>query len=86
MPKLHHPCDYDGDVNLTLMEYEQWVEWLFTTDHNEWHEFCVEDPEKLVDYATRLFTEFGKAAKPYTYEQVDRALWFLLGAQLELGH
>lgn len=82
---IHHPC-YDEDyIDLTAMDYDAWVQWLFTTDHQQWHHFCVQDPEKLLEYATRLFTEFAKAVKPYTHDHIEGALWFLFGAQLELG-
>lgn len=85
MRKTQHPCYEEDYIDLTAMDYERWVEWLFTTNHNEWSDFCITDPERIVEYATRLFTEFAKAARPYTHGQVDGALWFLLGAQMELG-
>lgn len=83
--QIRHPCYDEEAIDITAMGYEAWVQWLFTTNHNQWHDFCVQDPEKLLQYVTRLFTEFGKAVKPYTQEQIETALWFLLGAQLELG-
>lgn len=83
--QIHHSCSNEDYIDLTAMDFEPWVRWLFTTDHSQWHDFCVSEPQKLLEYVTRLFNEFPQWVEPYTQNQIDEAIWFLLGAQLELG-
>jgi len=85
MRSLHHPCYDEGFIDLTSMDYEEWLEWVFTTDHTQWPDFCVQDPERLVNYFIQMCRDFARIGKQYSHEQIDQAIWFLLSAQLEFG-
>lgn len=74
----------------TAIEFDAWLDYLFGNpvgptgfrESDDWWDES-EDPERAVEYLTRLFE--GAAALPerYPHDQIDRGFWFLLG---ESGH
>jgi hypothetical protein len=47
-------------------------------------EWSVSRPTALLAQVTRLCSEFSKATSPYSPQQIDQGVWFLLGACIDL--
>lgn len=72
------------------MSFDEWVQFVF--DHpvpvdigkgpNWYHtnntSYEASRPSVLVDYSTHLFKEFKTVTRPYSYAQVNQAVWFLI--------
>jgi hypothetical protein len=63
---------------------EQVDYFLTDLDGQRYDEAIPSSSEIVVDYMTKLFSEFGQIATKYSVAQVDQAVWGILGARLRL--
>lgn len=50
----------------------------------DFDEAIPSSPDVLLDYMTRLFSDFGRIAPRYPLKQVNRAIWTILGPGLDM--
>jgi hypothetical protein len=88
------------DLDLSSMSFDQFVEYFFARkavpdneqfdlfmvglDGEKFDESVPTSPSVVVNHMTALFSNFGQIATKYTIEQVDQAVWGMLGAHLRL--
>ncbi len=58
-----------------LLPTPAWFEWFHQPDCDYWRESA--DPNRTVDYLTRLFSNVDRLVTPYTNAQIDQGLNFL---------
>jgi hypothetical protein len=63
---------------------EQFDYFLTDLDGQQYDETIPSSSEVVVDYMTKLFSEFGQIATKYSMAQVDQAVWGILGENLRL--
>jgi hypothetical protein len=63
---------------------EQFDYFLTDLDGQQYDEAIPSSSEVVVDYMTKLFSEFGQIATKYSMAQVDQAVWGILGENLRL--
>jgi hypothetical protein len=92
--------DESKDLDLSSLSFDQFVEYFFdrgvVPDNEQFDLFMVgldgekfdestpSSPSVVVDHMTVLFSNFGLIANKYSIDQVDQAVWGMLGANLRL--
>ena len=82
---LPKPCWSEEDVDLTSLSYEDWVRYVFNNARFMDHDVCYSEPERLVEYLIRACKDFASIGKRFSQEEIESAIWFLLGAAVEFG-
>ncbi len=88
-------------INISPVSYLSWLRLVFNhpappseeSDSSEdqdgyWQsgvEFHVSNSTRLVEHMTRLCREFKSVSDSYSLQQIDKGIWFLLGAGVEFG-
>lgn len=89
-----------NNLDLSSKPFDQFVEFFFSREvvpdqeqfdyfltgvtGEKYDEAVPSSPATLVAHMTRLFSLFGQIATNYSLEQVDQAVWGMLGANLRL--
>ena len=63
---------------------EQFDYFLRDLSGQQYDEAVMSSPEVVVEYMTRLFSEFGRIAPDYSLAQLDQGVWGILGEKLHL--
>lgn len=71
--------DVPEDSDSMDEENQEPAEWYWQED------FHVSNTQRLLAHFSRLCHEWNRATKPYTLEQVNQGVWFLLGPPVRLG-
>ncbi len=85
MSNTPRECWDDDYTDLTNLSYEAWERFVFDNARRTDYDVCYTQPERLVEYVTRMCREFRSIGARYTLEQIDAGIWFLLGASVEFG-
>jgi hypothetical protein len=88
------------ELDLSSLSFDEFVEFFFArkvVSDKEQYDYFLTDlagekysganpsaPLLLVNYLTKLFSEFGRIANRYTLAQIDQGVWGILGANLRL--
>jgi hypothetical protein len=88
------------DLDLSALSFDQFVEYFFARkvvpddeqfdlfmvglDGEKFDESAPASPSAVVDHMTVLFMTFGQIATKFSIEQVDQAVWGMLGKNLRL--
>jgi hypothetical protein len=88
-------CEMNKDVDISLLPYHQWLNFLFnhpvperSLDGNDWYweyDYEVSSPSQLVDHVTKLCKEFAAVSKIYTLAQLNQGIWFIVGPCIDFG-
>lgn len=80
----------DEEIDISLMEYSEWLAFAFdhpvsANEGERWHHrvsvpWRPAEPRTLLGHFTGLCKNFRRDTRPYTVEQVDQGVWFLMGA------